>query len=540
MTAAAPATSSQVYSPNSNVLETTLTLADGSAFKITDFFPRYSHLGSIARPMQLIRIVEPVQGNPPIRVACIPVSGWEKQALVAQLGDQMLLFQRGGDVLRLRTNMPLTYLQSDAPFHLKETLCFALTWNHAWNEAFPDSVFHQKDRTLDYWNTWVRHCAIPTLYQSETIRSALALKLHCYEDTGAILAALTTSLPEEPFGTRNWDYRFCWLRDAYFCLTAFRNLGHFEEMEGFLKFLLDVAHSHDPFHHLHPVYRLDHTLPLPELEHTDWKGFADGRPVRSGNQAAEHTQNDVYGEMILTLAPIFLDERIRSLRTPEHEKLVEHLAKLCVDNISKPDAGLWELRNGWQEHSFSNLLCWAGIDRVERIQRRGFLKGVEGLLEAKARAESAIGRAVKEGALQNGPTDATLDAALLMLPMLNYPDASLSKITTERIWKDLGFGDQKNSPFLFRYLRSDDFGKPKSPFLICSFWLVQALSKTGRREEATAVMEALMSASNPLGLFAEHFLPQTRTQWGNFPQAYSHVGLINAAFAISPEWDQIL
>ncbi len=531
----------QAYLPNTNVLVTTVTTLGGAAYRVTDFLPRYSQQGGIVRPMVLYRTVEPISGSPQIRVECRPVNGWEKQALVPEMGDGWLRFTRGSDFLRLRTNMPLTYLNEGIPFHLKEKLHFALGWNTEAHEDFPRVVDEHREKTIDYWNTWVKHCSIPTLYQTATIRSALALKLHCYEDTGAILAALTTSLPEEPDGTRNWDYRYCWLRDAYFCLSAFRNLGHFEEMEGFLNFLLNIAHSSEVFQKLSPVYRLDRTLPLPELEHKNWSGFAGGRPVRSGNQAAEHTQNDVYGEMILTLAPIFFDERFHGMRTPAHQKLMEQLASLCIENTSAPDAGLWEVRAGWQEHSFSNLMCWAGIDRVMRIRRQGYLQNLETDLEmARRKVEEALKRATRDGAVYNGPEDATLDASLLLLPLLNYPDKSVSAATVDRIWTGLRFDGTSHPSFLYRYLREDDFGKPKSPFLICSFWLVQALAKVGRRPEATQVMEGILASGNGLGLLAEHYLPQTSTQWGNFPQAYSHVGLINAAFAISPEWDQIL
>jgi GH15 family glucan-1,4-alpha-glucosidase len=398
-------------------------------------------------------------------------------------------------------------------------------------------------QTLEYWNTWVKHCSIPSLYQSQAIRSALALKLHCYEDTGAILAALTTSLPEENGGGRNWDYRFCWLRDAYFALSAFHNLGHFEEMEGFLKFILNIVEKHEHSRSkLRPVYRLDQTLPLPEEEHAGWAGFESSVPVRSGNQAADHVQNDVYGEMVLTLAPIFFDERFQDMRTAEHEQLLAHLGRLCSVSIAKPDAGLWELRSGWQEHSFSNLMCWAGLDRLQRVCEKGFLKDLDfNLPVAVAAAEAAVRTAVEEGALRNGPKDKSFDSSLLLLPVLRFPDEELNRQTIKRIHSELCLGGEGFlSSFLYRYLRKDDFGRPKSAFLICSFWLVQALAKTGRLEEARGVMDHVMKATNSLGLLSEHYLPAAGGQNGNFPQAYSHVGQLNAAFAVSPPWSDVL
>jgi GH15 family glucan-1,4-alpha-glucosidase len=386
----------------------------------------------------------------------------------------------------------------------------------------------------------VKHCSIPSLYQKETIRSALTLKLHCFEDTGAILAALTTSLPEEAGQGRNWDYRFCWLRDAAFVLNAFHHLGHFEEMEGFIKFLLNIAESQEHARdRLHPVYCLDRKLPVPEIEHVNWRGFAGSAPVRSGNQAALHVQNDVYGEMILTLAPIFFDDRFHHLRSPEHERLLEHLVKLCVKNISTADAGLWELRNGWQEHTFSNLMCWAGIDRIQSIRTKGYLRDLHLDLDLeKARAEAAIRAAVKQGSLRNGPKDDSYDSALLELPILRFPDEALCAATVDAISQELCL--EPGSAFLYRYLRKDDFGHPQSAFVICSFWQVQALARIGRIADARRVMEGAMRSANSLGLISEHFIPAHSFQAGNFPQAYSHVGQINAAFAISPPWSDIL
>ena len=534
----------QRYLPNTNILVTIMICEDGSEFQITDFCPRFEQHGRMYRPMSLFRIVEPIKGTPSIRVSCRPVVGWEKEPAIAIRGNSHLKYEIRGDVLRVATNMSLTYLSEETSFSLQEKLYFGATWGVGIKDDLGKVAHDFLDRTKNYWQTWVKHCSIPTLFQQETIRSALTLKLHCYEDTGAILAALTTSLPEELGQGRNWDYRFCWLRDAAFVLSAFHNLGHFEEMEGFLKFLLNVAHKHEHSRErLRPVYALDQTLPLPEQEHLNWRGFLGSGPVRSNNQAAEHVQNDVYGEMILTLAPIFFDERFRHLRTPEHEDLLKNLADLCIKNISKPDAGLWEFRNGWQEHSFSNLLSWAGSGRVTRIKEKGFLQALDGswLLAAMQSAEQAIRSAVKNGGLRNGPKDESLDAALLLLPILRFPDLDLCKITVTEIAKGLRIESTDDvKGFLYRYARKDDFGFTKSAFLLCSFWLVQALVRTGDTDLATVILRTTTSAGNELGLFSEHFIPSEKRQAGNYPQAYSHVGLINAAFAVSPGWSEIL
>ncbi|MGB2726001.1 MAG: glycoside hydrolase family 15 protein, partial [Nitrospira sp.] len=342
---------------------------------------------------------------------------------------------------------------------------------------------------------------------------------------------------------RNWDYRYCWLRDAYFSLTAFHNLGHFEEMEGFLKFLLNIAYTHEHSRErLAPVYTLSQDLPLPETEHRNWAGFCGSAPVRNHNQAAEHIQNDVYGELVLALTPIFSDNRFYDLRTKDQEQLVANLARLCDRTIAQPDAGLWEIRNGWQEHSFSNLMCWAGLDRAHRMHKAGCLPSLTLDLDAaRARAAQALLAASKDGSLRNGPKDDTYDASLAQAAILGFPNREVCEATMQSIARALAVqAGGKETGFYFRYLRTDDFGRPQSSFVICSFWVVQGLARLGRMAEAQQIMAQVLTGANHLGLFSEHFVPETRTQLGNFPQAYSHVGLINAAFAVSPSWTTVL
>ncbi|CUS34869.1 glycoside hydrolase family 15 protein [Candidatus Nitrospira nitrificans] len=536
-------TTTQQYLQNTNILVTTVSLPNGDAFRITDFCPRFLQYGRIYRPAALFRIVEPLNGSPSIRVCCKPVSGWDKAPVRPVRGNSHVRYDIRGDYLRLLTNMPLTYLCEETPVILTSKMYFALTWGLGIEDDLVKVSHEFLDQTTKYWQTWVKQCSIPVVYQEEVIRSALALKLNCYEDTGAILAAPTTSLPEEPGGPRNWDYRYCWLRDAHFSLSAFHNLGQFEEMEGFLKFLLNVGYASEQSHdRLAPVYKLSQDLPLPEIEHVNWQGFLGSRPVRSHNQAAEHTQSDVYGEMILTLAPIFFDNRFIDLRTKDHEALVANLVRLCERSISQPDAGPWEIRNGWKEHSFTNLMCWAGLDRAYRMQRAGFLRDLPTNLDsARARAANALLQATKDKALRNGPTDDSYDASLAQLAILGFPDREVCDTTITQIKQALSVRREgKETGFFFRYLRQDDFGKPQSSFVICSFWVVQALAKLGRLAEAKQIMNQILAGANGVGLFAEHFVPDTREQLGNFPQAYSHVGLINAAFAVSPPWSDVL
>lgn len=533
----------QAYIENTNVLSTVLSWTiEGTreSIEVIDFFPRFEQHGRMYRPISFFRKVKVLEGNPMVRVKLDPVKGWSKEPAPRTRGNSHFRYELDSGELRVLTNIPLTCLEDGKP-HLvgAGSLYFSLTFGIGLEDDLLSVSEQFLEKTIRYWKTWVKHCSIPTYFQKETIRSALALKLHVYEDTGAILAALTTSLPETAGEVRNWDYRFCWLRDAFYTLTAFRNLGHFEEVEGFLSYLLALVkeNEHD-LKRLAPVYTLSRELPLPEYSHEEWEGWQGSRPVRSNNQAAEHIQNDVYGEMILAILPLYLDERFADLRTPDLDRIVEYLGKLCERSIDVPDAGLWEIRGGMQIHSFTNLICATALRSLERLRAEGLLEGVREKEWKKAadRAEAAIHAATREGSIRNGPTDDSFDSSLLQAANLGFPDEALVRGTVARVKKELAF----EKGYLYRYKRTDDFGTPESAFMICSFWLIQALAEIGETEEALDLMKTVMGAGNHVMLFSEHFDPKTRTQLGNFPQAYSHVGLINAAFAVSPEWPQYL
>lgn len=535
-------TGRQYYLENTNILLTELSVKGIPQLRITDFCPRFEQHGRMFRPCSLYRIVEPLTSGVMVRVDVEPVSGWRKKRVPTVRGNSHLRYEIRGDSLRLVTNMPLTLLTENRAVLLKEKLYFGLTWSFGIEEDLVDLVERQFRQTLNYWRMWVKHCSIPAEFQRETIRSALALKLHCYEDTGAILAATTTSLPEEVGAVRNWDYRYCWLRDSFFVLSAFHNLGHFEEMEGYLKFVLNIAGQHSQLgERLAPVYALDHSLPLPEVLHDNWSGFRGSRPVRSANQAAEHIQNDVYGELLLTLAPIFFDERFLHLRTRDVEELLNFLAKRSLEVISQPDAGLWELRDGWQEHTFSNLLSWAGLERMERLGKAGKIRvnDAEAVSRGVLKSAAAVMKGVAGGALRSGPTDASFDTSLCMAAILRFPEKGLLEKTMATMDRELAFSAD-HGEFYYRYKKADDFGTPKSAFLACSFWMAQAYSGIGNRARAREILTQALKSANTLGLFSEHFDPARNEMLGNFPQAYSHVGLINSVFSVSPSWDDIL
>jgi GH15 family glucan-1,4-alpha-glucosidase len=528
---------SQRYLPNTNLLETTFHTPSGS-FRLIDFAPRMIQHNRAFRPTQLYRILEPLDGTPRIKVVCEPKLGWSKALPVAVTGSHHVSFDGFSSQLRLTTDIPLSYLGGQ-PFALTSRQHLALTWGDPIEEPLPALCERFWNETARYWQQWVKQCEIPPMFQREVIRSALVLKLHCFEDTGAIIASMTTSLPEAPGSGRAWDYRYCWLRDAYYVLGAFGLLGQFEEREQFVNYLLNVA-SGAPDLNLAPLYRVDATQELGERILENWPGFNGEGIVRVGNAAAVQAQYDVFGEMVLALTPIFLDERFNAERSPAALKLLEGMARNAIAVAGKPDAGIWEFRKAWEPQTFSSLMCWAAAERMASVAARH--------LPAKADEFRSAAQHIWDEVVANAWHPALgsfvghyggqdLDAALLQMAPLRFLPASDKRLhgTIDAIHKGLG-----SEGWLFRYRVDDGLGKPSVAFIICTFWLIEALAVAGRQEEAETLMNQIQPALSPLGLLSEDYETSTLRMWGNFPQAYSHVGLIRAAFAASPTWPEVL
>ncbi len=527
----------QRYLGNTNVLETTFRTPSGS-FRVIDFAPRLVQYERVTRPTQLYRIVEPLEGTPPVRVVCEPRLGWSKAAPLVLPGSNHICFEGFESPLRLTTDIPLSYLGGQ-PFVLTERRHLVLAWGTPVEEPLPGLCERFLHDTMRYWQRWIKHCNIPPMFQAEVIRSALALKLHCFEDTGAIIASVTTSIPEAPGSGRTWDYRYCWLRDAYYALDAFRMLGHFEERESFTNFLLNVAGG-SPELGLKPIYRIDGTTDLEERTLDHWPGFNGDGPVRVGNAAALQTQHDIFGEMVLALAPVFLDERFSAERSPASYALLERLVRKAIAVAGTPDAGIWEYRMEQKPRTFSSLMSWAAADRMANIAGRHSPAHAAEFRDAAARihrqiVDSAWNPGLGAFVATYGGND--LDASLLEMAGLRFLPHNDERIqgTLNTIWKNLS-----QDGWLLRYRTDDGFGQPAVAFMLCSFWLVEALAAVGRMGEAREVMNHVLSAGSPLGLLSEDCETATRRMWGNFPQAYSHVGLIHAAFSASPRWADIL
>jgi len=523
------------YLPNTNVLETTFEDADG-AFRVVDLAPRFELYERSFRPTQLVRILEPLRGHPRIRVHCDPRLGWSKRVPAPLAGSNHLRFEGYASQLRLTTDLPVSYLGGQ-PFALTARRHLVLTWGAPIEEPLAPLCDRFLSETVRHWQRWVKRCTVPTLYQPEVIRSALTLKLHCFEDTGAIVAATTTSLPEAPGSGRTWDYRYCWLRDAYYALGAFALLGQFEERERFIQWLFDVAGG-SPDLDLAPLYRIDGKSDLEEQVLPAWPGFRGEGPVRVGNGAASHRQNDIFGETVLALCPVFLDERFRDEQSAHTLALLTRLARKAAAVAGTPDAGIWELRTDWRPQTFSSLMSWAAADRMATVLERHRPEGAgEFRNAAVAIRAQVLERAWSQtrGAFAASYGGSELDASLLqMVPLRFLPrtDPRLAA-TVDAIARELG-----RDGWLWRYRIDDGFGAPEVAFVLCTFWLVEALAGLGRAAEARALFERARGAATPLGLLSEDYAV-TGELWGNFPQAYSHVGLIHGAFEAAPRWSEV-
>jgi GH15 family glucan-1,4-alpha-glucosidase len=390
----------------------------------------------------------------------------------------------------------------------------------------------------------VRGLSIPVDWQSQVIRAAISLKLCAYEDTGAVVAALTTSIPEHGDSGRNWDYRYCWLRDSYFVIRALNRLGATQTMENYLHFIDQVVTTGDAQGDglgLQPLFGIGGDFVLPERDIASLPGYRSMGPVRVGNLAYVQKQHDVYGAAILACTQLFVDERLTTRGDPHLFKRLEKFGDAAAQTAEVPDAGPWEFRGSAQIHTYSAAMSWAGCDRLARIANWLGLRERAAYWEQHAQnlrtmiLERAWNPKVRAFTSSFGGAD--LDATAMLLPELGLLPATderfVATVTAmERVLKD---GD-----WMFRYRHPDDFGRPKAAFTVCGFWYVDALAAVGRRDEARDQFERMLGARTRLGLLSEDIDPRTSELWGNFPQTYSLVGIINSAMRLSRQWDEVL
>jgi GH15 family glucan-1,4-alpha-glucosidase len=529
-------TSTQYYIENTNVLRTEITAEDGK-YRITDFAPRFHLYERYYKPLMFIRKIEPLAGNPRITIKCEPVCDYGKNKMKSIRGSNHIDYIGCDENIRLSTNMSLTYIMDEKAFVLNEAKYLIMTYGQNLEAPVISTAENFLRETIAYWRLWIKHSSIAGFYQPFVIRSALVLKIHQYEDTGAIIAASTTSLPESPGSTRNWDYRYCWLRDSHYVLTSLNHIGHFEEMEKYFNYLSDISHAEDTRYQ--PLYGIAGERQITEHTLTHLEGYKGEQPIRIGNQAYEHIQNDIYGQVLISMLPLYTDHRFVFSERSDSVKWIESVLSKIERTIDEKDAGIWEFRNIANVHCYSNLFQWAGAQAAfkmaKTIGNEDFEKRAQILID-KAAAHIEACYDPERKVYTNAVGSPHLDASTLQLIMMNYLDPASDRAKDHLIALEKELKTEDG--LFYRYLHADDFGKPKTTFLICAFWYVEALACVGRTDEAIKEFENIIKYCNHLLLFSEDVDAKTGSQWGNFPQAYSHVGLMNAAYRIAIKLDR--
>jgi GH15 family glucan-1,4-alpha-glucosidase len=526
------------YVRNTAIVATELEDSHGGRVRITDFAPRFPMFERIFRAPQIIRRIEPLAGLPRVQIRVRPTHAYGRPTTGYSIGSNHIRYRGGGQVMRLSTDAPLSYIAEETPFPLIRPLALAFGADEPFEGAIAQTAREFEDHTCKYWHGWVRTLSLPFEWQSAVIRAAITLQLCSFEETGGIVAAHTTSIPEAPNSGRNWDYRYCWLRDAYFVVQALNQLSTTRTMEDYLSYVTTVAAQlQEP---LGPVHAIVPGDPLDEKAAENLDGFLGMGPVRIGNAAAQQVQHDVYGSVVLAATQMFVDERLPRMGDEVLFKRLEAIGELAFDTALKPDAGIWEYRGRARIHTYSAALCWAACDRLGQIALK---------LGLRARARYWCNRAVKlrkeivrrawnakKRAFAGALDDPELDASVLRIADIGLisPRDDRFVSTCEVIGREL-----LRNGRVMRYTADDDFGAPETAFLACNFWYIEALATIGRRDEARAFFTGLLDRRNSFGLLSEDIHPETGALWGNFPQTYSMAGIINAATRLSDKWEDI-
>jgi len=564
---------SQAYLRNTPILRTEIAGEDGARLEILDFCPRYRQFGRVYRPLAFIRLVQPLAGAPRIRIMLRPTVNYGALAAGMTVGSNHIRYVGGETTLRLTSDAPVTHIQEERSFRLEEPIAMFLGPDEGFDSDVGATARRMLHETAQHWRAWVRTLSVPLEWQAAVIRAAITLKLCAYEETGAIVAALTTSIPEhavEPGETaRNWDYRYCWLRDAYYVVQALNRLGAADMLENYLAYLRNLVDqamrdNQQPVYgvgpsgagqrglgpavvadrtragHVQPVYGVGLEPVLTEWIAPNLPGYRGMGPVRVGNQAHEHLQHDVYGQIVLSSVQAFFDERLLRPATVEDFRALEPIGERAFELHDKPDASLWEFRGREAVHTYSSVMCWAACDRLGKAalqmglsERCDYWTGKAQAIRATIEREAWNERLGRYAATFGGDE---LDASLLQLVDVRFCPADHPRMLATLKAVEEGL---RRGPFMLRYALPDDFGEPKTAFNFCTFWLIEALHLSGRTAEARTLFEEMLGRRTRAGLLSEDIAFDGKELWGNYPQTYSLVGLINCATLLSRPWSSV-
>ncbi|OEJ37093.1 glycosyl hydrolase family 15 [Streptomyces agglomeratus] len=537
LAASVPARTEQFYFPDTNVLITRFFSEDGVG-EVQDFMPVDSDSVEIERH-RLIRRVVCVRGSIPFRTCMAPRFGYGAEPHTVRMAGDVAVFESAKLSLGLTSTVPLKIdgLDARADFKLAEGESVVLALDQVGGTVAPrgcarTEAEEQFTTTVAYWRKWLSASKYRGRWREMVHRSALTLKLLTYAPTGAIVAAPTTSLPEQLGGERNWDYRYVWVRDAAFCVYALLRLGFTGEAEAFMNFVSQhiTPGGGKPSGPLQIMYGIDGRTDLPEHELTHLEGHQGSAPVRVGNGAAEQLQLDIYGALIDSV--YLYDKWAEPIPSGQWDDLCALVDWVC-ENWDQPDEGIWETRGGRKNFLYSRLMCWVAIERAIRMANR---RGLPADLPRWRESRDTIYRRImkrgwsetRQAFVQHEDGD-VLDAAVLMMPLTKFiaPTDPKWLSTLDALTHDL-----VSDSLVYRYdpqASPDGLRGDEGTFSICSFWYVEAMVRAGRIDEARLAFEKMLTYANHLGLYAEE-ISHTGEQQGNFPQAFTHFALISAAF----------
>jgi GH15 family glucan-1,4-alpha-glucosidase len=528
---------SQKYLKRTNVLCTEFRSLEGT-FEVIDFMPRYKLIDNdYFAPAEIYRYIKHISGTPKFRVRYYPKFNYAREDVANITEDNHIRTYskvNPTNCMYLYTSLNFSDILNSEEISLTEHKFILLSYNQKLISIDIDRVYLEFQRTKVYWLNWSNRSKKFKLYTEEILRSILILKIMSSQSTGAVLAALTTSIPETIGGVRNWDYRFCWLRDASMSIDTLLKMGHAYSAQRFLGYLKGILKSKSDS--LQVMYGIKGERELTETTLPHLAGYENSKPVRIGNAAFSQRQNDVFGYLLnviyryYTIFPGTLDE------IEDIWEIVRNICRTISTHWEKPDKGIWEIRNDEKHFVFSKIMSWVAMDRATEIAI---------LLNKPYYAATwrGIANDIKEDVLNKGWNEdlqtftqtycnSELDASLLLMAEYGFISADNHKYqkTVIAIKNRL-----YHNGLVYRYLANDDFGKTTSSFTICTFWLIQALFRIGMKEDAKIIFENLLTYGNHLGLFSEDIDFSTKRLLGNFPQAYSHLALINTASMFSEE-----
>ncbi|HNP91221.1 glycoside hydrolase family 15 protein [Macellibacteroides fermentans] len=528
---------SQRYLEHTNILSTLFEATEG-AFEVIDFMPRYKLLDyDYYLPPELYRLIRLKRGTPRFRVNYNPALNYARGEVGHKTGPEYVkTYAKANerDTIYLYSGIPYDVIFNQQEVLLQRDEFLLVSYNQKLIPIDMNRVNLEFQRTRLYWMNWTNRSKKYTAFNEQIERSMLVLKLMSYQRSGAVLAALTTSLPESIGEVRNWDYRFCWLRDASMSIETLVKVGHRGAAERFIAFITGILYSkYDRFQIMYGI-RGERVLTEYDLPHL--AGYKNSKPVRVGNDAYHQMQNDSFGYLMDVIYQYYLYFPGTLDEIEDMFEVVKNIVRTVMEDWRKPDKGIWEIRGDEKHFVLSKVMCWVALDRAEKIavmlQKGGYAD--KWRCEAELIKTDVFMQGWKEEIQSFSQTycNTELDSSLLLMEVYGFIDATdpRYKQTVDAIYRKLMY-----KGLMFRYNNVDDFGIPSSAFTICTFWMVRALYVTGRQAEALNLFETLLSYSNHLGLFSEDLDFDTKSQLGNFPQAYSHLALINTAMLFGEE-----